>query len=94
MLRFCSYLVCEINSQKKIITPNLNKLKAFLTMSKNLDQGPNCHNSSDFAQIQCEELFCELILLAKYEQIHSMCINLWSTQYHTPSFIKIAQWEG
>ena len=42
---------------KKIITPNLSKLGAFLTMSKNLYQGPNCQNCSDFAQIQCHEFF-------------------------------------
>ena len=34
MLQYCSYLVCENNSWKEFITPNMSKIGAFLTMSK------------------------------------------------------------
>ena len=57
MLQFCSYLVCEINSPKALLTPNFSKIGAFLTGSKNLGPGPKFWNSSDFAQIRCEQCF-------------------------------------
>ena len=58
MVRFCSDLVCEINSSKEFITQNLSKIGAFLAWIKKSPKiFDRAQKWSDFAEIWCDEIF-------------------------------------
>ena len=57
MLRFCSYLVCEINSPKALLTPNLSQIGRFLKIWTQAQIFGHRQKCSDLAQIWCEQCF-------------------------------------
>ena len=57
MLRFCSYLVCEINSSKALLTPNLSQIGRFLKIWTWVQIFGHRQKCSDLAQIWCEQCF-------------------------------------
>ena len=86
MLRLCSYLVCENNSSKGFITPNMSKIGAFLTKSQNFGpRSKNLKNAPILLIFGVMNSVLESFSHTKYEQNRSIFDNV---QIFGPNFFE------